>query len=99
VSFYKSQKWKRKRAVILRRDEYMCRECKRYGRTTAATTVHHAYPLELYPELALVSENLISLCGSCHDSLHDRDARELTAKGNEWREKASPPLRRLGFEV
>ena len=39
--FYKSKKWKTKRQSILRRDEYLCRECKRYGKTTPATTVHH----------------------------------------------------------
>jgi 5-methylcytosine-specific restriction protein A len=91
VSFYKSSKWKRKRAVILRRDEYMCRECKRYGRTTPATTVHHVYPLEQYPELALVSANLVGMCAACHDAMHDRDARELTARGNEWKDRVPPP--------
>ncbi|MGK5510479.1 HNH endonuclease, partial [Brevibacillus formosus] len=48
---YKSRRWKRKRATILRRDQYMCRESKRYGKTEPTTTVHHIYPLEFYPEL------------------------------------------------
>lgn len=82
--FYKSSKWKRKRETILRRDEYQCRQCKRYGKVTPANTVHHIYPLEQYPELALVSANLISLCNPCHEQMHDRLSGELTQLGQEW---------------
>lgn len=82
--FYKSSKWKRKRETILRRDEYQCRQCRRYGKTTAANTVHHIYPLEQYPEFALVSQNLISLCNACHEQMHDRLSGELTQLGQEW---------------
>jgi len=85
--FYKNRKWKYKRAKVLRRDEYLCRECKRYGRTTAATTVHHVIPIEERPELALVSRNLISLCDSCHNAMHDRDTGALTVKGMSWVER------------
>lgn len=79
--FYNSKKWRRKREVILRRDEYMCRECKRYGRTRRATTVHHIFPLEKFPEFKLTSNNLYSCCNECHNSFHDRDSHELTDKG------------------
>ncbi len=89
--FYKKPRWKRKRAKILKRDEYMCRECKRYGKTTPATTVHHIHPLDSYPELALVSNNLISLCATCHDAMHDRTSRELTGAGDQWMQRVSPP--------
>ena len=44
-------KWKKIRAKVLRRDEYLCRECKRYGKTTLANTVHHIKPASKYPEL------------------------------------------------
>lgn len=92
-SFYKTAKWKRKRGGILKRDDYLCRECKRYGKTTPATTVHHVNQLERHPELALVSANLISLCNACHDSMHDRATNQLTVAGERWREKVSPHLR------
>lgn len=82
--FYKDPRWIRKRANILRRDEYMCRQCKRYGKTTAATTVHHIHPLDQRPDLALVNDNLLSLCNKCHDGMHDRNSRELTELGMEW---------------
>ena len=87
--FYKQNKWKDKRKSILRRDEYLCRECKRYGRSRTAQTVHHINPLEDYPELALVSDNLLSLCNSCHDTMHDRITRVLTEAGERWREKVA----------
>lgn len=88
--FYKSKKWIRKREVILKRDQYKCRQCKRYGKTTAASTVHHINPLERYPELKLTTWNLLSLCGSCHDKMHDRKTNQLTALGREWQERISP---------
>jgi 5-methylcytosine-specific restriction protein A len=84
MNFYKSGNWKKKRENVLRRDEYMCRECKRYGLSTAATMVHHIFPLELYPERRIDSTNLLSLCNSCHGKMHIRETHELTDKGIEW---------------
>lgn len=91
LPFYKSTRWKHKRENILRRDEYMCRECKRYGRTAPAKTVHHINPLETHSDLAFASWNLVSLCNSCHDEMHDRINGNLTEKGKMLRARASPP--------
>jgi len=88
---YKNSKWLKKRNVILKRDEYLCRECKRYGRTTEATTVHHVKSASNYPELIYDSKNLISLCNKCHNEMHDRNTDELTAKGIEWVNRIYPP--------
>lgn len=90
MSFYKSKKWQTKREKILRRDEYLCQECRRYGRTTAATTVHHIYPVEQYPQWQMMSWNLISLCTACHDKMHDRATGVLTALGRSWADRVSP---------
>jgi 5-methylcytosine-specific restriction protein A len=90
MNFYKSNRWRRKRERILRRDEYLCRECKRYGKSTSAVTVHHVHPLEQYPELALVNDNLISLCNQCHEQMHDRVTSKLTDKGRSWMDRPSP---------
>lgn len=91
--FYKTTKWKHKRERILRRDEYLCQECKRYGKTTPATTVHHIEPLDSKPDLRLDGSNLISLCDACHNKMHDRDTNELTALGMGWvmRKRKYPP--------
>jgi len=93
VRLYKTKRWERKRAAVLRRDEYLCQECKRYGKTVQANTVHHIYPLEDYPELALVGDNLISLCNACHERMHDRMTGEVTELGRQWQER-----RRAEFE-
>lgn len=68
--FYHSPKWLRRRDMILRRDGYRCQRCKRYGRITQATTVHHIQHLEDRPDLAYDPANLMSVCQACHAALH-----------------------------
>lgn len=94
-NFYSTKRWKQKRKAVLKRDEYCCQECKRYGKTTPATTVHHIHPLRSRPDLRLVSWNLVSLCNTCHEQMHDRQTEELTDLGVQWVErmerKITPP--------
>ncbi len=45
-------------------DGYRCRESARYGKRVEATTVHHVWPAEDYPEYAWELWNLISLSES-----------------------------------
>lgn len=84
---YKSSRWKKKRERILKRDNYECRECRRYGKLIQANTVHHIKPVEDYPELRYDTKNLISLCSGCHNEMHDRITNELTVKGLELLER------------
>lgn len=70
MDFYKTQRWKNKRERILRRDGYLCRECKRFGKMVQATEVHHIKHADEYPELIWVDDNLISLCKGCHNKKH-----------------------------
>jgi len=93
MNFYKDKRWIRKREVILKRDEYLCRECKRYGKHTQATLVHHIYPLEDYPEHKLNTHNLLSVCNKCHETFHNRTTNELTAKGFEWVERLKDKIK------
>lgn len=65
--FYHTPAWRRVRVQVLERDHYLCQNCLRNRRITAATEVHHIQPLEEHPELALVAENLESLCWKCHE--------------------------------
>lgn len=88
TEFYKSAAWLRKRAKILRRDKYLCVECRRYNRRdkqglpVAAVTVHHIVPFEIDPTRKLDETNLQSLCKACHNKKHP--------------EKGSPPGLRRG---
>lgn len=68
--FYKSRPWRKKRLQILERDNFECQKCKRKGKFSKATCVHHKKPLKEYPELALDDDNLESLCDYCHNEEH-----------------------------
>lgn len=91
---YKSGRWRRMRKRILERDKYRCRENARYGRVVEATTVHHIWPEEKYPEYAWCEWNLIALSSAAHNAMHDRDTHELTELGEAWRRRTTPPTLR-----
>ncbi|MCK6612456.1 MAG: hypothetical protein L6Q78_15625 [Bacteroidia bacterium] len=62
--YLKSDAWKRKRFVVLKRDNYTCVHCG-----AKATQVHH----KRYAKNQIGKEPihwLESVCGSCHDRLH-----------------------------
>ncbi|MCM1273204.1 MAG: HNH endonuclease [Clostridium sp.] len=84
---YKGSRWQKKRAYILKRDGYKCRECARYGRMRDGVHVHHVYPVEYYPSEAYNNCNLITLCAACHNKMHNRDTHELTACGKELQKR------------
>jgi len=69
-AFYHTTAWRKKRRAILKRDHYACQRCRRQGRYTPATTVHHKRHLKDAPELALTDGNLESLCAACHEEEH-----------------------------
>lgn len=77
---YTSTRWKKKRAAILRRDGYQCRECRRYGKSREATEVHHIKHVDEWPELAYIDANLISLCHKCHNKMHPEKARAMSGR-------------------
>lgn len=63
--YLKSEAWKRKRFVVLRRDNWRCVYCG--GR---ATQVHH----KKYAKYNIGKEPiewLVSVCKSCHDKQHN----------------------------
>lgn len=80
-NWYTSRRWQHKREQIMRRDGYICRYESRFGRRVPAELVHHIFPREEFPQYAMASWNLISLCRASHNVMHDRDTRELTAEG------------------
>lgn len=63
--YLKSDEWKRKRYVVLKRDNWRCVYCGGY-----ATQVHH----KKYAKRNIGKEPihwLVSVCNSCHDSQHE----------------------------
>lgn len=62
--YLKSDEWKRKRYVVLKRDNWRCVYCG-----ARATQVHHKkYAKKKIGEEPI--EWLVSVCKSCHDSQH-----------------------------
>lgn len=68
--FYHSAIWLAKRSEILKRDNNECQKCKRKGRYSKAACVHHIKHLKDREDLALVDDNLTSLCNTCHQYEH-----------------------------
>ena len=69
---YQTAKHKEWRAKVLRKDKYLCQECRRYGRNTPATHAHHVRSREEHPELAYVVSNGQALCTACHNKVEPR---------------------------
>lgn len=62
--YLKSDEWRRKRYVILKRDNWRCVYCGSH-----ATQVHHKrYAKNIGKEPI---DWLVSVCESCHDSIHN----------------------------
>lgn len=88
---YTTGRWERLRDRAFRRDKFRCRECLRYGKVRDAERAHHAWPAEEYPEYRWCLWNLVSLCRSCHDAMHERTTRKLTKLGLYWLRRTIPP--------
>lgn len=56
--------WRKLRARILRRDNYLCQPCKRQGKLTGANEVDHIINKERGGTDK--DDNLQSICGDCH---------------------------------
>jgi len=66
--YLNSPEWFRKRATVLKQDNYLCQGC----RERTATTVHHLKGSYKYiPHEPLFM--LVSLCTKCHDYITDTD--------------------------
>ena len=67
---YKTAKHRAWAQKVLRRDKYLCQQCKRYGKKVQARVAHHKVPLETDPSLAFALSNGEALCFACHNKLH-----------------------------
>lgn len=60
--------------MALKRDGYMCRVHRRFGKRVPAEQVHHIVPVEDDPSRIYDLDNLISLCTKCHNKAHPEKA-------------------------
>lgn len=60
--FYKSEGWAKTRSYILKRDSYMCQDCK----SKDNLHVHHIK----YKQVSNLARDLITLCSDCHKKIH-----------------------------
>ena len=96
---YTSPRWRRLRERVLRKAGYRCQWAKRYGRREQATTAHHIWPAEDFPEYAWCEWNLIALSQASHNAMHDRTTGRLTEVGESLRRRTIPPTPRPTREV
>lgn len=78
--FYDRSAWRKLRLKALERDNYECQECKRQGKVGPAQNVHHIKEVKDFPELALVLDNLESVCIKCHNKEHKRLEKYIRKK-------------------
>ena len=66
-----SDKWGKKRARVLKRDNYMCQACL----SRRASEVHHLTYKHVFDEPLF---ELTSLCSTCHEAITRMDRREVS---------------------
>ena len=91
--FYNSKEFQRMRNYILHKHHYECLECKRVGRYTRATVVHHVIHVEDRPDLCLSEYykdeygikhmQLEPVCASCHNMLHPEKSFKNQSKADD----------------
>lgn len=73
-TFYDSDEWRDLRFRILKEQGRLCRCCKA---TNGPFHVDHIKPRSLFPDLALVADNLQVLCGPCNMGKSNKDQTDF----------------------
>jgi 5-methylcytosine-specific restriction protein A len=68
-SAYKTARWQRLRALVLR-DRPLCQDCRAAGRITPATVVHHEDETSEGHPVLCDPDRLTPLCRPCHRRRH-----------------------------
>ncbi|MFR3569540.1 MAG: HNH endonuclease [Paraclostridium sordellii] len=71
-SFYSSDPWRLKREKIKDKDNGCCLLCLNKHRSKPMDTVHHIIELKEDWNKRFEEDNLISLCESCHQVVHNK---------------------------
>ncbi|MGL5507153.1 MAG: HNH endonuclease [Paraclostridium sp.] len=78
--FYNTTEWRKTRKEALSRDKNECQRCKKLGRFTHGNHVHHVEEIKDNPLRCLDLTNLTTLCGECHNIIHDKSSLMTTLK-------------------
>ena len=78
--FYKSDQWRRARYLALKKAEGKCACCGATAATGATLHVDHVKPKSMFPDIALVVDNLQVLCADCNLGKSNRDITNWTPK-------------------
>jgi 5-methylcytosine-specific restriction endonuclease McrA len=70
----------------------LCEECKRAGKREPMSDVDHILSTTDFPELALVWDNLQSLCTACH---HKKTGQDTAARAGKAVRHTDPDLMRM----
>ncbi len=79
-SFYDWTEWRKLRPKVIERDNNECQVCG-IPKQRARLYVHHKKELKDFPHLALDINNLQTLCGVCHNNIHEK--QEQMTKDNK----------------
>lgn len=63
--YLKSEKWHKKRKLVMERDKGICQSCL----STQATQVHHKSYKNVFDEPLF---DLVAICDPCHERYHDK---------------------------
>lgn len=76
IRLINTYRWRALRAEKLKNNP-VCEQCERTGKSTLATEVHHIVPVESVPTirqmevLTYTYDNLMSVCHECHVEIHE----------------------------
>lgn len=83
---YKSNNWQQLRETIMKRDNYLCQDCRQRGKITPAEEVHHIIEVTQAnindASITLNPDNLVSLCRECHRQRHTGKRWRIGKDGN-----------------
>lgn len=65
---YFTARWSKIRAIVLARDNHLCQECVRNGKTEAGNEIDHIRKARTNRELFWSLDNLQTLCHKCHNA-------------------------------
>lgn len=90
--YLQTEKWKQIANRRMNIDGYECQMCHCKGTSNNPLEVHHLSYKNLYNEEGRIYEDLVTLCHSCHKSVHNVMNRVTTPEGRHgWKDTNNIP--------